>query len=262
MHTVLENSTHTICYTINNLVDFHPGDRSLTNKITEKSVTLQTPACFILLYLIENEGAVIPQNQLVEVGWGEKNTITSMNTLYQTVLTLRNALAEVGLSRDLIKTIARRGIMISANVQCIDVSPAEGVGNVDRELHAESPPDRKCSFFKLTFITGTLLVSTLLASVGVSVAVFTPAESLFSAYTLLDATSISSCTVLLHGKRALDTRYVQFMGRNKDICHHHSFVFISGMSKAKNIGAIVCQTDIRLDPAAQCTTWYSIHNEN
>jgi DNA-binding winged helix-turn-helix (wHTH) protein len=44
---------------------------------------------------------------------GERNDVTTPNTFYQAILTLRNALAEVGLPRDTVKTISRRGLMLS-----------------------------------------------------------------------------------------------------------------------------------------------------
>ncbi|WP_262802888.1 winged helix-turn-helix domain-containing protein, partial [Enterobacter quasiroggenkampii] len=65
------------------------------------------------LYLITHPGEIISQNQLMVVGWGERNDVTTPNTFYQAILTLRNALAEVGLPRDTVKTISRRGLMLS-----------------------------------------------------------------------------------------------------------------------------------------------------
>lgn len=255
--------THITRYKINNLVDFQPGERSLTNSRTQKKVTLQNPASYILLYLLQHTGTVIPQSKLITVGWGSKNTVTSLNTLYQTILMLRNALTEVGLPRDLIKTIARRGIIISAEVEIINLCVPENEVTGSAENSADVPRWRKRPFFRLSFITGTLAVTTLLLGIGVSVSLFySPTESIVSAYNILDAASVSSCTVLLKGKSALNTRYAHFMNRHKEVCQHNNFVFIAGMSSAKNIGAIVCQTDLRRDPAAKCTTWYSIHNEN
>ena len=51
------------------------------------------------------------------VGWGERNDVTTPNTFYQAILTLRNALAEVGLPRDTVKTISRRGLTLSEATQ-------------------------------------------------------------------------------------------------------------------------------------------------
>ncbi|MSE34301.1 hypothetical protein GKF98_22930, partial [Escherichia coli] len=169
---MFEKYTHTTVYTINNLVDFHPGDRSLTNKNTQKTVILQNPASFILLYLLTNCGVVIPQAQLVKIGWGDKNTITSVNTLYQTVLMLRNALSEVGLPRDLIRTVARRGMMITAEIQRTET---ESVENVEEGESREEPvwPALTAVALKLrpsrtTLKMGAILLSALLIGVSVS----------------------------------------------------------------------------------------------
>lgn len=258
-----EKYPHTSIYTINNLVDFHPGDRTLKNKITEKSVILQNPASFILLYLITNSGVVIPQARLVEAGWGEKNNITSVNTLYQTVLMLRNALTEVGLPRDLIRTVARRGMLITADIQHVENKPANEIENAPQASDDVARTRLKARFSRKTVMAGVLILSILLVGVGTSFSLFYPTtESLFSAYTIIDATSFSSCTILLRGKAALNTRYTSFLTRHKDICQNHNYVFLSGMSSAKNIAAVACQLDIRTNPSTKCTTWYSINDKN
>lgn len=267
MHTVPEKFTHTTLYTINNLVDFHPGDRTLTNKNTQKAVILQNPASFILLYLLTHCGVVISQSQLVKIGWGEKNNITSVNTLYQTALMLRNALTEVGLPRDLIRTVARRGMMMTADIQRTEI---ESVDNAREEETEEEPtvPEmttvpRKQRPSRTTLMMGAILLSLLLVGVSVSLGVFyPPAESLFSSYAIIDTTSFSSCTLLLKGKSTLNTRYAVFLTRHPDICQNHNYVYLSGMNSAKNIAAVACQLDIREHPQTKCTTWYSINDEN
>lgn len=267
MHTVPEKYTHTTLYTINNLVDFHPGDRTLTNKNTQKTVILQNPASFILLYLLTHCGVVIPQSQLVKIGWGEKNNITSVNTLYQTALMLRNALTEVGLPRDLIRTVARRGMMMTADIQRTEM---ESVDHAREEETEEEPTipvmtavPRKQRPSRTTLMMGAILLSLLLVGVSVSLGLFYPsAESLFSSYAIIDTTSFSSCTLLLKGKSTLNTRYAVFMTRHPDICQNHNYVYLSGMNSAKNIAAVACQLDIREHPQTKCTTWYSINDEN
>lgn len=48
---------------------------------------------------------------------GERNNVTTTNTFYQAILTLRKALEEVGLPRDTVKTISRRGLRLTENTQ-------------------------------------------------------------------------------------------------------------------------------------------------
>ena len=193
-----EKYPHTTIYTINNLVDFHPSDRTLKNKITEKSVILQNPASFILLYLITNCGVVIPQARLVEAGRGEKNNITSINTLYQTVLMLRNALTEVGLPRDLIRTVARRGMVITADIQRVETNT---VNEIEKEPEARDDMAQtrpKTRFSRKMLMAGMLFLLIFLIGAGASFWVFFPtAEFLLLSYTLIYATSFLFCSIFL-----------------------------------------------------------------
>ncbi|POT56558.1 hypothetical protein C3432_14185 [Citrobacter amalonaticus] len=266
MHRVSDLLTHTQLYTINNLVYFHPGKRTLKNKISGRNTLLQSPASFILHYLIINNGVVISQGKLMEVGWGDKNNITSINTLYQTVLMLRNALAEVGLSRDLIKTIARRGIMLFA-----DISGAENTEPMTADAEVtitEEIPDPGVNTITKKPLRVTLLsiffsLSLFFITVGAIFSLYylTP-QSLFSSYTVVDNTSFSSCTLLLKENSTVDMRYIQFMQRHMEICHDNNYVFLSGMKSAKNVAAMACQGDIRKERDTECTAWYSINDEN
>lgn len=254
--------THTTLYIINNLVDFYPADRCLTNRITGKSVTLQSPASFILLYLLTHDGVVIAQRTLMTAGWGDKSSVTSSNTFYQTVLTLRNALTEVGLPRDLIKTVARRGMMISADIHCPENISSGTETKLAVSTEKSMPALAKGDFSRGMWMRGALLLLMLIGT-GTSVGMFFPTtESLFSSYTIVDAASVSSCTILLKGKEALNTRYNEFLRKHPNLCQNHNYVYLSGMHSAKNISAVACQMDIKKVPTTKCTTWYSINNEN
>lgn len=254
--------SHTALYTMNNLVEFFPVDRSLTNKETGKRIVLQCPASYILLYLLTHNGVIIPQSTLVTAGWGDKQSITTINTFYQTVLSLRNALTEVGLPRNLIKTIARRGIMITVDIHYSEKAMTAHQANLTSDS-AKAPSATEES--ALSRRQGMLGIVLFIALVGVGITAglfYSTTESLFASYNIVDAESISSCTLLLKGKGVLDTRYNQFMRRHPDICQNHNYVYLSGMHSAKNISAVACQMDIRKVPGTKCTTWYSINDEN
>lgn len=99
-------------YLINQLVEFNPDSKSLVNRQTGRAIQLQLPASLCFLYLITHASDIVSQNTLIKVGWGERNNVTTTNTFYQAILTLRNALADVGLPRDTVKTISRRGLRL------------------------------------------------------------------------------------------------------------------------------------------------------
>ena len=104
-------------YLINQLVEFNPDSKSLVNRQTGRAIQLQLPASLCFLYLITHASDIVSQNTLMTIGWGERNNVTTTNTFYQAILTLRNALADVGLPRDTVKTISRRGLRLNENTQ-------------------------------------------------------------------------------------------------------------------------------------------------
>ncbi|MEH0017656.1 winged helix-turn-helix domain-containing protein, partial [Citrobacter portucalensis] len=104
-------------YLINQLVEFNPDSKSLVNRHTGRAIQLQLPASLCFLYLITHASDIVSQNTLMTIGWGERNNVTTTNTFYQAILTLRNALADVGLPRDTVKTISRRGLRLNENTQ-------------------------------------------------------------------------------------------------------------------------------------------------
>lgn len=258
-------------YTINHLVYFHTGERTLSNSVTDEVVTLQTPASLILLCLIMNNGSVVSQKELIAAGWGEKNSVTSANTFYQTILILRNALEGMGLPRDLIKTIARRGLMIAADIQVRDIaqtSPAATVLTPPVEAPVvESVADGQTKSGKRSFHfppSGLFLSLSLLVAIIAGVLGVFPLrqESLLSSYAILATDKLSSCTVFQKENDALKNHYLRFMRKHNELCREHNYIFLSGMNSAKNIAAVICPQDVRRKTSTKCTTYYSINNEN
>ncbi|MDN8600453.1 winged helix-turn-helix domain-containing protein [Citrobacter sp. S2-9] len=270
---------HAGYYAINHLIYFHTGKRTLSNSVTDEVVTLQTPASLILLCLIMNNGSVVSQNQLIAAGWGEKNSVTSANTFYQTILILRNALEGIGLPRDIIKTIARRGLMISADIQVRDIAqtpPAATVLTppVDAPIElpvtevivtpmVEAQKRAKNLSFRSPRSGLFLSLSLLVAIIGGVIGTFQlRQESLLSSYDILATDKFPSCTVFQKGNDVLKNHYLRFMQNHNELCREHNYIFLSGMSSAKNIAAVICPQDVRKKASTKCTTYYSINNEN
>ncbi|PYZ77560.1 hypothetical protein DNK65_04430 [Citrobacter koseri] len=232
----------------------------------QKTVTLQSPASLILLYLIQHNNTVVSQNQLITAGWGEKNHVTSANTFYQTILILRNALSDIGLPRDLIKTIARRGMMISANIQTDEITTKASATEAPVQIVApQMEPKGDTPIKKRHLLLPAALCGLALLVVMISIAAslfYMSPESLLSSYEVLDSETFSSCTVLQKGNDVLELNYIRFMHKHREICDNNSYVFLSGMSSAKNITAIICPEDARENPFVKCITYYSINDEN
>lgn len=105
-------------------------------------------------------------------GLGDKNTITSVNTLYQTVLILRNALTEVGLPRDLIKTIARRGMMMTAEIERTETESVDYVEECEIGEEEPTPPVLKATQSKMRASRETLMMGSFYCRYCWSVSAF------------------------------------------------------------------------------------------
>lgn len=81
---------------------------------------LLTQASNILLHLIRNKlngnNDVISQDDLFNVGWGEKKKFVTISTFYQNILLLRKAFYELDGQSDVIKNIPKKGYKLSDDI--------------------------------------------------------------------------------------------------------------------------------------------------
>ena len=157
-------------YLINQLVEFNPDSKSLVNRQTGRAIQLQLPASLCFLYLITHASDIVSQNTLMTIGWGERNNVTTTNTFYQAILTLRNALADVGLPRDTVKTISRRGLRLNENTQVetitlqqSEVSPSPVIEEITPAKIIPSTPQQttQIPWFEVLF-SASAVIATLI----------------------------------------------------------------------------------------------------
>lgn len=238
-------------YLINKLVEYDPENKTLVNHISGRSIQLQLPANLCFLYLVTHPGEIISQNQLMIVGWGERNDVTTPNTFYQAILTLRNALAEVGLPRDTVKTISRRGLMLSEATQVERFIPgAEPVIANKDAVVADSTAVKSPAWMIIT--TATLL---LIALINGGMLYKQHQNMPFSHYIPL-STGSSACQLFFAPNEPMQDHYLRLLNNNPGLCAEKRYVFLIGYSKTERIAAFACNKDPRRDAAAFCTTHY------
>ncbi|MGX5054398.1 winged helix-turn-helix domain-containing protein [Enterobacter asburiae] len=240
-------------YLINKLVEYDPENKNLVNYITGRSIQLQLPANLCFLYLITHPGEIISQNQLMVVGWGERNDVTTPNTFYQAILTLRNALAEVGLPRDTVKTISRRGLMLSEATEVeLFVPTAEPVIANKDVVVANGAARQRPAWLIIT--TATLL---LIALINGGILYKKHQNMPFSHYIPLSTGSTTqACQLFYAPNEHIQDHYLRLLNNNPGLCAENRYVFLIGYSKTERIAAFVCNNDARHDATALCTTHY------
>ncbi len=250
-------------YLINQLVEFNPDNKSLVNRQTGRAIQLQIPASLCFLYLITHASDIVSQNTLLKVGWGERNNVTTTNTFYQAILTLRNALADVGLPRDTVKTISRRGLRLneSTHVETITHSQTEPPlapfikENNDPEV-MPSPPQVATSipWWNIFLTTGVIITTLIIWLVWYQTRPVMPFSKFVSVS--MQIPSQENCKIYYSPNEHNLESYFSLMQSHPDLCEYNKHVFLSGYRKAQRMVAFVCDKDARIDVHAFCSTHY------
>ena len=250
-------------YLINQLVEFNPDSKSLANRLTGRTIQLQLPASLCFLYLITHPNDTVSQTTLLKVGWGERHDVTTTNTFYQAILTLRKALVEVGLSRDTVKTISRRGLKLAENTQVEaitsspdDASPPSAIEENNAPTiiaplrkHVTRPP-RRSLLFTIAVVISTLVIWLVWYQKR-------PAMP-FSTFVPFSMQMLSSQNCKIYyspNEHKLDS-YFNLMQLHPSLCEKNHHVFLSGYRKTERVVAFVCDKDARVDASAFCTSHY------
>lgn len=250
-------------YLINQLVEFNPDSKSLVNRQTGRTIQLQLPASLCFLYLITHASDIVSQNTLMIVGWGERNNVTTTNTFYQAILTLRNALAEVGLPRDTVKTISRRGLRLNENAQ-VEVIPDPQSDVSQSPVIEERAPAKviltapqqttQISWWNILFSVSVVIATLVIWLVWYQTRPVMPFSKFVSVS--MQIPSRQNCKIYYSPNEYDQHGYFNLMQLHPLLCENNKHVFLSGYLKAERMVAFVCDKDARIDAHAFCTTHY------
>ena len=135
------------------------------NQITqsERSQTVPPKALAVLSYLAEHHGEVVSQDDLLKHVWSD--TIVSPNTLQRSIAQLRKALGDNGKGQTLIKTHAKQGYSLEANVR----SHTSEAGSNDGTNRLDVQQSKHTSAAKPKGLLNTLLGSSALLAIFIFV---------------------------------------------------------------------------------------------
>ncbi|AMO51281.1 Transcriptional regulatory protein [Enterobacter sp. FY-07] len=249
-------------YLINNLVEFNPDSKSLTNRLTGRTLHLQLPASLCFLYLITHPGEVISQNDLMKVGWGDRNDVTTPNAFYQAILTLRNALEVAGLPRDVVKTISRRGLTLSntVSVEVLNTPQTVAIHTVPQPVVQISEPVPVISAKKnySRWLIASVVILVLLSIINGWMLYNAHLPMPFKDYLTLNTTPSSGndCRIFYAANERTTEYYTNLLNKNTELCANNDYLFLTGYSQADRIVAFACDKDARVDRTAFCSSHY------
>jgi len=92
-------------------IEFMPEKKNL--KSASMEVSISTPASYCLLLLLEKQGELVTHEALFNYAWRRFGMEATANTLYQNISVIRRGLSQCGLKEDSIRTMPRRGFILS-----------------------------------------------------------------------------------------------------------------------------------------------------
>lgn len=149
-------------YCINNNVIFDTLKHTLTSSkfYPEKDTKLNQPTSRCLSLLIERKGCVITQEDFMNEVWRKHGMEVTVNTLYQNISILRKTLKRVGIDENIIITVPKKGITLSAQVEKLsDKTFLPSSPPLPLTQQEESPLNRKGSLSQFLVLWLLLLVT-------------------------------------------------------------------------------------------------------
>ena len=250
-----------ILYLINGTVEFNPQTRSLKNQSTGEVVYLQQPATACFLYLILNQGRVIAQKELVNEGWKARDVVTLPNTFYQTILTLRKTLEEIGLPRHMVKTISRQGLTLSSDI-VIEPFPLQNLAISENSAIKTLTSEKECTasilpnksrglrigisfFFIVTIINCMFMYQNRLKM---------PFQYFVALH--MDKKNDNRCHVYYEVTQSVTDNYAALIKKYPNFCQDNNYIFLSDYAKTGRAVAFVCNKDVRSDTEAFCSSHF------
>ncbi len=139
-------------FIINNELVYNPNLHTLSALSKDdqlSSLAIPASRCFNLL--LEQHGTVVAQEYMLDNVWSSRGIVVSVNTLYQNIFILRSAIKKFGISRELIKTIPKRGFSIPIDIS-IDIVTIENI--YDEQSHYFKNNNENNSDFTSKNVTG------------------------------------------------------------------------------------------------------------
>ncbi len=286
--------------TLNEFLIFEPEKKRITGR--GRPVIISASASMCLELLIENAGQLITHQQFYDFVWRRFGTEPAPTALYQNISALRRALNKAGLQEDIIRTMPRKGFILSPKTTIsreITSSPAsvpvqaesiqavrsdENSNFVNTEnplkktISEEKPDVIQSARKRLThsfFIKGTRFWSALsfkepMATISFTLMLFVIVY-FFSLRTGMDdenvlfsySTDYKGCKIFSKSDALLSTENVlKKVDQLKIDCRTAPYVYLTAYENADRLSYFSCQHPLDSSLRANCHSFYYVKNFN
>lgn len=254
-----------LLYIINESIIYDSQVHLISYVNGDKMVALPLPASHCFKILLENQGAIISQDELLKRVWNERGMNVNANTLHQNISLLRKALAHIDGGREMIKTIPKRGFTISSDTI---IERKESVTDVNEELHEIAEINhpvvdlteqhiKKVYFSKrkktaIFSVVGICLIVLLVVYFS-----FSAKSDYFSSY--IEINSVDKCRIFVTSIGEDQGVFQRLISRAAVDCSSKRWVYITGNHVSEYPSLIACNNKPGSITNAKCQSFYFIN---
>lgn len=255
-------------YIIDRTLMFIPNESFIQNVETSESKKLKHTESRCLLLLLARQGLVVSQLDLMKFAWGDKHRDVSFNIFYQRVLALRKSFIQLGLTKNIIITMPRRGLMIDHGVlveiqdEITSTPEIAGVNeekHPDRTLSIEPQPPAPAPALKLfnLILNRYVVITLILTTVMVSIFIFRfdNDQNYFSDYHLA-SNNDSQCQYFFNTDTNGNSRNQQFINQHPELCRTKKALYVTSYNNTKNLSLLICSAPISRTKENRCLSFY------
>ncbi|HID8942153.1 TPA: winged helix-turn-helix domain-containing protein [Enterobacter hormaechei] len=262
----MQGSETPVGYLLNGIVEFSPDKKTLVRKDNMLTVTLHTPASGCLVSLIEHHPSLVSQETLIIAGWADLHEHVSPNTFYQTIMGLRQSLEEVGINKDCIVTVRRRGLLLSPDVIVESLNAPMVVLPANLTPESEETINYKATGnggYKIKNLRGYAFLASMILLLMIVISLiaksYLPPVSMakaeyFSSYYQLQV--FEKCHIFANNPLLNYNAYVNFIKDNRLSCDQRQWWYISSDTNSPRISVLRCINNVINSQKNYCSTDY------
>ncbi|MTD42657.1 hypothetical protein GIX45_29305 [Erwinia sp. CPCC 100877] len=273
-------------YYLLNDVRFSPQKRILFNNESGEKVVLTNISAKCLLCFCERYEELISHDELIEFVWDVQHKTVQYNSLYQTLLILRRSLVQAGLRQEMIRTVPRKGFIMSgiklercSADECLDVQQEDCAGEsvlADASVapdesvevvpplrapqNAEMPnkPLQTSWIMPHLPLAACLAALLLLTLIGVWHLFHSGNRNFFRGYEVVkDAPGAGICTWFYNSDATNFERHRQFSADHPELCNAQEAIYVTAYDTSRKISAVACSNSLTTaSRQAHCLSWY------
>lgn len=281
MNTYIELETMTSNpdgnYLIDNILEFYPAEKLLVNRQSQQYVILHSTATQCLLLLIKKHNELVTQSQLLIFAWGEKHREVTHNAFYQCILNLRKSIVRLGVEKNIVTTIARKGLIINKEIAIESILSNSHHDLVVTEINStpiginqtlsrqDRLSDKEKTKYSKAYKTGSILLATIL----ILIFIWISRPDTRTIYGIPDYISLDSpdkkCSYYLNSDYVSNystqaSKVGRFIKNNSTFCSGNKHIYITTYENLKSMSVLTCNKKIGNAKRNMCSSIYYLDN--